>query len=61
MSVLIAFASDQGEEREERWPSVAAFRAWALGQDGRYRYRAYVADEDGEWVPIEDGVAGRGL
>ncbi len=55
-SVLIRFSTADGEEREERWPSVATFCAWALTQSGRCRYTAYQEDEDGDWPVIARGV-----
>lgn len=51
--VLIIFVLPNGEEREERWPSVAGFRAWAVTHDQRLSYTAYQQDEDGEWVVLE--------
>ena len=57
--VLITFVLPNGEEREERWPSIAAFRAWAVTRDQRLSYTAYQEDEDGEWVVMEKSrVAG---
>jgi len=53
---LISFISADGEEREERWPSVEAFRNWAIGQGGDYRYTAYRRDEDeDEWLVVDQG------
>lgn len=57
--VLVTVTMADGEEREERWPSLAAFHAWALGEDARCTYTAYRADEDGEWLLIERGRLGR--
>lgn len=48
-----------GATHEERWPSIAAFRAWAQLQP-RLRYAAYREDDDGELVLIERGSAGGG-
>ena len=57
--VLIIFVLPNGEEREERWPSIAGFRAWAVTRDQRLSYTAYQEDEDGEWVVQETGrIAG---
>ena len=57
--ILITFITPNGEEREERWPTIAAFRAWAVTRDQRLNYTAFAEDEDGEWVVIEKGhVAG---
>lgn len=57
--VHITFVLPNGEEREERWPTIAAFRAWAVTHDQRLSYTAYRQDEDGEWVVVEKGrVAG---
>jgi hypothetical protein len=54
--ILIRFTID-GEEREERWPSIASFRAWALVNQLKLAYTAYEEDEDGEWVVIEKGTS----
>jgi len=51
---LISFTSTDGEEQEERWPSVEAFRNWAIGQGGDYRYTAYRQDDD-EWLVVDQG------
>jgi hypothetical protein len=53
--VLITFVLPNGEEREERWPSIAAFRGWAVTRDQRLDYTAYREDEDGEWIVLEKG------
>ncbi len=58
--VLVAFATTDGEEREERWPSLARFLAWARTQTARYSYTAYREDDDGEWVVMEKGRTGGG-
>jgi len=56
---MITFILPNGEEREERWPTIASFRAWALTHDQRLTYTAYQQDEDGEWDVIEKGrIAG---
>lgn len=55
---LIVYTTADGEEREERWPSVEAFRAWARVQTAAMTYSAYRADEDGEWVVIDQGRLG---
>ena len=47
------YAGEDGDEHEERWPSLPAFHRWALGR--RLRYTAYQEDEDGEWLVIEKG------
>lgn len=58
--VLIVYVLPNGEEREERWDSIARFRAWATTRDQRLAYTAYREDEDGEWIVAEKGsVAGR--
>jgi hypothetical protein len=57
--VLIAFTLGD-EEREERWPSIAAFRAWVMVNQLRVGYTAYAADDDGEWVVVEKGSLGAG-
>jgi hypothetical protein len=54
---LITFLSRDGEEREERWHSVEAFRNWAVSQGGGYAFTAYRLDED-EWVVVEQGRVG---
>jgi hypothetical protein len=58
--VQVAFISAAGEEREETWPSVESFRAWAQVQPVACTYTAYAEDADGEWVVIDRGAIGRG-
>lgn len=61
-AVLITYLLPNGEERDEQWPSVAAFRAWAETRHQRLHYTAYVEDEDGEWIVLEKGrIAGSTL
>jgi hypothetical protein len=55
---LIVFTSADGEEREERWDSVEAFRSWAISHDQAYAYTAYRADADGEWLVVAKGSVG---
>ncbi len=57
--LLIVYVAD-GEEREERWPSVASFRAWAMTSGLGLSYTAYAQDDDGEWVVTEKGRLGSG-
>lgn len=52
---LIVWTSAGGEEREERWPSIERFRAWALAEGIRCAWRAFVEDDDGEWVLLDRG------
>lgn len=53
--VLITFTLPNGEEREERWASIAAFRGWATTCNQRLSYTAFEQDDDGEWVVVEKG------
>jgi hypothetical protein len=53
--LLINFQSVDGEERDEYWESVDAWRNWAIGACWRGIYRVYEADEDGDWVPVLKG------
>lgn len=53
--VLITWTTADGEEREERWPSVERFRSWAAAQGGAIGYTAYREDEDGDWVVVDKG------
>jgi hypothetical protein len=55
MSVMIAYTSADGEEREEQWPSIERFRNWAIAERLACSFTAYEADEDGEWVVIDKG------
>ncbi|MFW5829839.1 MAG: hypothetical protein ACOCXA_06215 [Planctomycetota bacterium] len=55
MSVIIGYLSTDGEERDEPWPSVDAFRNWAIGAGWHGVYRVYEADEDGDLIPILSG------
>jgi hypothetical protein len=56
--VLISYATEDGEEREERWPSVESFLGWARKQTAPMRFTAYQEDDDGEWVIIDQGRSG---
>lgn len=53
--VRIAWITADGEEREECWPSIERFRAWALGEGMRCTWRAYRDDGDGEWELADQG------
>jgi hypothetical protein len=55
---LIMFTSPDGEEREEEWDSVEAFRSWAIAHEAIYAFTVYREDEDGEWIVIEKGTSG---
>jgi hypothetical protein len=55
---MIAYISADGEEREERWASVEAFRNWAIAQGAAYDFTAYREDQDGEWEVVEKGRVG---
>jgi hypothetical protein len=56
--VLITWATADGEEREERWPTVERFRSWAQAQGHAVRYTAYAEDEDGDWAVVDKGRLG---
>jgi hypothetical protein len=53
--VLIHWRTVDGEEREERWPTIERFRSWAAGEGLRCAWTAYLEDEDGEWVVTDQG------
>ena len=53
--VLITWLTADGEEREERWPSVERFRAWALAERLACSFTASVEDEDGDYLLVERG------
>lgn len=53
--VMIGFLTADGEERDERWPSLDAFRNWAVGEDLHGIYTVYEEDEDGDWIPTMRG------
>ena len=55
MDILIAWTTADGEEREEHWPSIERFRAWALAERLRCTYRAFKAADDGEWELVDEG------
>jgi hypothetical protein len=55
---LIVFTTPDGEEREEHWESVEAFRNWAISHQQSYVFTAYRADEDGEWLVVDKGRIG---
>ena len=59
--VLISWRTADGEEREERWPSVERFRLWARAQGLHCSWTAYCQppetdDEEEEWVVIDLGT-----
>lgn len=54
-TIAITWTTKDGEEREEKWPSVEHFRAWAQAQGYGIRYTAYQEDDDGDWVVIDKG------
>ena len=56
MDVLLSLVTADGEERDERWPSVERFRAWAQAEGLRCTWRAYAQGEDGEWEPTDEGI-----
>ena len=39
-----------GVEHDEQWSSLDAFLNWCAGEGLKPGWRAYQADEDGEWV-----------
>lgn len=53
---LIVFTTADGEEREERWSSVEAFRRWALTEGLRVTWRAFQEDLDGDWTLMDEGA-----
>jgi len=59
--VMISWRTSDGEERDERWPSVERFRLWALGQGLRCTWTAYCQppgsgdEDDDEWVVVDFG------
>ena len=53
--VLITYLTADGEERDERWPSVERFRTWALASHLRCAWSAYAEDDEGEPVLIDRG------
>lgn len=56
--VLITWTTADGEEREERWPSVERFRVWAASQGNAISYSAYREDDDGDWTVVDKGRLG---
>ena len=55
---MIRFSSADGEEREERWDSLEAFRNWAIAHGAAYAFTAYREDQDGEWEVVDKGRIG---
>lgn len=53
-AVLIRWILADGEEREERWPSVERFRTWATAEGLRATFTVY-AEDDGDWVIVDQG------
>ena len=54
-AVVVVWRSADGEEHEERWSTVEAFRLWAMAEGIRASFTAYEADEDGDLVIIAKG------
>jgi hypothetical protein len=54
--MLIHWTTADGEEHDERWDSIEAFRRWAAIQGLALRFTAYGLDEDDqEWVVVDQG------
>ncbi len=53
--VIIRLETVDGEEREERWPSVERFCAWAAAEGHHGRWTAYEDDPDGEGAVLAMG------
>lgn len=53
--VQVRWVLADGEEREELWPSVERFRAWAKAEGLRATFTAYASDDDGEWAVVATG------
>ena len=53
--VMIRLETVDGEEREERWPSVERFCAWAAAEGHHGRWTAYEDDPDGEGAVLAMG------
>ena len=57
--MLICWTSADGEEHDEEWESIDAFRCWAVSEGIRCRYRVYEHDdEDDEAVLVDSGRVG---
>lgn len=54
--LLITWTSADGEEHDERWPSVDAFLAWAKGEQLQGDWRSYEEDEDGDFILTAKGT-----
>jgi hypothetical protein len=52
---LIVWDCGDGSEHEERWDSIDAFVSWAVGSGLHGWYRAFEADEDGDWQLVDQG------
>lgn len=59
-TLRVCWSDAEGDEHEERWPSLAAFLAWAEGEGLVCRWSAYRDDADGEGELIARGVTGGG-
>ena len=53
--ITISYTTPDGEERDERWASIDAFRSWAIGDKVRANYTAYEEDEDGDLIVVGKG------
>ncbi len=56
MNILIHGHSAAGEELEEEWPSIDAFRNWATADHWVGSFTAYEEDEDGDFIVIYKGI-----
>lgn len=54
--VSIYWMTPDGEEHEELWDSLDSFLSWAAGDNIHGQWRAYEADEDGDWVLVSRGI-----
>jgi hypothetical protein len=57
-AILVCWTTADGEEREEQWPSLERFRAWAQAEGVTCAWRAYAEAEDGEWELTDEGRIG---
>ena len=53
--LVILWHTPDGEEHEERWPTIDAFLSWAASESIAGTYTAYEEDEDGDLAVIERG------
>ncbi|MFW5698537.1 MAG: hypothetical protein ACOCYN_01665 [Planctomycetota bacterium] len=53
--MLICWTTEDGEEHEEEWSTVEAFRSWAVSEGLGCRFSAYESDDEDDRVLVARG------